>query len=133
MIVVDTSALISFLRGSRTTAAERLRLIEEQGTPFSIPAICCQEVLQGAKDSREWTLLLRYLETQRVLVPRDPWSSHVQAARIFFECRKVGVTVRSSWDCLIAQIVLEEEGILLHDDEDFERIKKVRPLQTIRH
>ncbi len=132
MIVVDTSVLVDFLRGTVTAAAERLRQMEDQGTPFVLPAICCQEVLQGAKDAKEWGLLLSYLETQRILYPKVSWASYAEAARVFFECRRRGVTIRSTLDCLIAQMVIEEDGILLHDDEDFERIKEVRRLRTVR-
>ena len=130
MIVVDTSTLISFLRGASTPSARSLRRLEQDGTPFAIPGVCCQELLQGARDEKEWRLLLRYLETQELLFPRDPLTAHVEAARIFFECRRRGVTIRSSTDCLIACLVLERDGILLHEDEDFERIKTVRPLRT---
>ncbi len=132
MIVVDTSVLVGFLRGNTSPPSERLRRLEEEGTPYAIPVLCCQELLQGAKDSREWKLLMSYLQTQRVLTPKDPWSTHVEAARIFFDCRRRGITIRSSWDCLIAETVLEEDGVLLHDDDDFERISKVRPLRTLR-
>ncbi len=132
MIAVDTSVLVDLFRGRATAATERLQELERTGTPFAIPVICCQELLQGAKDRREWKLLHSYLETQEVLLPSDPWSSHVEAARIFFDCRRRGVTIRSSVDCLIAQLVLEVDGALLHDDEDFERMKSVRALRTLR-
>ena len=132
MIVVDTSVLVDLFRGRATAATERLQELERTGTPFAVPAICCQELLQGAKDEREWKLLHSYLETQDLLLPSDPWSSHVEAARIFFDCRQRGVTIRSSVDCLIAQLVLEVDGTLLHDDEDSERMKSVRPLRTLR-
>jgi predicted nucleic acid-binding protein len=42
------------------------------------------------------------------------------------------VTVRSTVDCLIAQLVIDHAGILLHEDADFERIRAVRPLRTLR-
>ncbi|MBI3392208.1 MAG: PIN domain-containing protein [Nitrospirae bacterium] len=132
MIVVDTSVLIPFLKGSWSRPADRLREAERDKLPVGIPSICGQEVLQGARDPHEWSLLLETLSTQRILVPADQWQSHVDAARIFFDCRRKGITIRSTVDCLIAQIALECDGILLHDDEDFERIRKVRPLRTMR-
>ena len=131
MIIVDTSVLIPFFRGDDTKPARRMREIEEQLVPFAIPALCCQELLQGARDLREWKLLSRYLETQELLTVHDPWQSHSAAARIYFDCRRKGITIGSAIDCLIAQLVLESDGILLHDDVDFERIKAVRPLQTL--
>lgn len=132
MIVVDTSVLIPFLKGSRLGPAQRLREIEHDGLPVAIPAVCGQEVLQGAKDEREWGMLLGALSTQKILLPADPRQTHIEAARIFFDCRRKGITIRSTLDCLIAQLVLENDGILLHDDEDFDRIKKIRPLRTLR-
>lgn len=132
MIVIDTSVLIDLFRGRATLAADRLRRMERQEVPFSIPMICSQEVLQGAKDESEWSTLLEHFVSQRLLTPREPWKTHEGAARIFFDCRRQGLTIRSSVDCFIAQLTLEEEGILLHDDEDFERIRQVRPLRTLR-
>lgn len=65
------------------------------------------------------------------LSPRSQ-AAHREAARIFFDCRRQGLTIRSSVDCLVAQLVLENDGILLHKDDDFERIAQVRPLRTAR-
>ena len=77
-------------------------------------------------------MLHEYLSTQRLLAPLDAWAAHREAARIYFDCRRVGLTVRSAVDCLVAQLVLDNSGILLHQDEDFERIRAVRPLRTLR-
>jgi len=131
VIIVDTSVLVNVLKGTETPAAETFHRLESEGVPYAIPAFCCQELLQGAKDEGEWDLLLRHLVCQRVLASSDPLTTHVEAARIYFDCRREGLTVRSSADCLIAQLVLEEDGILLHDDADFEKIRTVRPLKTL--
>jgi predicted nucleic acid-binding protein len=132
VILVDTSVLVDLLRGRRTPAADRLRQMETTGTPYGIPMICCQEVLQGAKDEREWRVLRAYLGTQRLALPLDPQAVHLEAARVYFDCRRKGVTVRSTIDCLIAAQVLESKDTLLHDDADFEQVRKVRPLATRR-
>jgi predicted nucleic acid-binding protein len=87
-------------------------------------------LLQGAGGEQEWRLLLRYLETQTVLSPERPWPTHVAAARIFYDCRRKGLAVRSVVDCLIAQIALDADADLLHDDDDFDAIKQVRPLRA---
>ncbi len=132
MIVVDSSVLIPFLSGRPSPAAVRLHELELAAEPFALPVVCCQEVLQGARDEREWRALHDYLSTQRLLAPRDEWTTHRDAARIYFDCRRLGLTVRSAADCLIAQLVLDNSGILLHDDVDFDRIRTVRPLRTLR-
>jgi predicted nucleic acid-binding protein len=132
LIVVDSSVLIDLFQGRATPATDRLQDLETDRIPFSIPVVCFQEVLQGAKDEREWTLLSEYLGSQDLLLPADSFSTHREAARIYYDCRRKGVTIRSSADCFIAQLVLEHDGVLLHDDDDFERIQQVRPLKTLR-
>ncbi len=132
MIVVDSSVLIDYLRGETTPAVERLAEIEDEQTPFAIPLFCFQELLQGARDEKEWRLLEEYLGSQRLLVPSDPRKLHREAARIFFDGRRRGLTIRSTIDCFIAAQVLEADAILLHDDLDFELIGKVRPLKSSR-
>jgi len=130
VIVVDSSVLIGFLRGHSSPPIAQLKSLIEEEIPFSIPGICCQEVLQGAKDEKEWRLLDEYFNSQDLLFPQDPQVSHWEAARIYFDCRRKGLTIRSSIDCLIAQLVLEWGGVLLHDDGDYESIQQVRPLRT---
>lgn len=132
MILVDTSVLVDFLRGRPTEGAESLHRLEQDGVPFAIPAICCQELLAGARDEDEWRLLLDYLETQDVVTPADPWHTHVEAARIMFDCRARGTTVRGAIDCLIGQLALENDAPLLHSDRDFDIIATVRPLRAWR-
>jgi predicted nucleic acid-binding protein len=129
VIVVDTSVLVDFFRGTQTAAARTMHRLETDGIAFAIPGVCCQELLAGARDEREWQLLLSHLETQNVLWPIDPWQTHVGAARIMFDCRKHGVSLRGTIDCLIAQLTLDTDGVLLHSDKDFNRIASVRPLR----
>ena len=129
MIVVDTSVLVDFFRGRETPAVAYLVALEESGEPYAIPTLCCQELLQGARDEVEWELLQETLQTQHRLHPVDPWATHMQAARLYFECRRRGVTIRSTIDCLVAQLVIEVDGTLLHSDQDFVRLASVHPLR----
>ena len=62
----------------------------------------------------------------------DGYDHKTVRARVFFDCRRKGLTVRSSTDCLIAALALERGDVLLHDDADFDAIAKVRPLRSIR-
>lgn len=131
MILLDTSVLVDYFRGLDTPATARLEQLQTEETPFAIPGICCQELLQGAKDEAEWAELSEYLESQHIAHPQNPWETHRQAARIYFDLRRQGITIRSTIDCWIAQLALEAEAPLLHDDEDFERIQQLRPLRTL--
>jgi predicted nucleic acid-binding protein len=132
VILVDSSVLIGFFRGHRTPATDLFEQIEREEVPFSIPYICFQEVLQGARDQREWRLLEEYFRELDLVTSNDLGATHREAARIYFECRRKGITLRSTIDCFIAQLALEQEATLLHDDGDFDEICKVRPLQTLR-
>lgn len=132
MILVDSSVLIDLFRGKRTPATVRLGQMEAEGLPFAIPLLCFQEVLQGARDEREWRNLTAVLETQPLIGFEDPLAAHRAAARIYFECRRRGLTVRSTIDCLVAQAALEHGALLLHDDDDYDAIARVRPLRHAR-
>ena len=129
MILVDTSVLIDFFKRSKSEAGLRFKLVLERGLNFGITSHVFQEVLQGAKSEKEYKLLRRYLETQRFFHPKDPVDSFAEAARIFFLCRKKGLTIRSTIDCLIAQIAMEHDLLLLHSDQDFHFMANVIPLK----
>lgn len=128
MILVDTSVLIPFLKGGQTIETKLLAELEERMVPYFVPFVCAQEVLQGARNEREWQLLEETLATQNLVGFENQESSHFEAARMFYDCRRKGHTIRSSTDCLIAQLALELKMPLLHDDRDFLKISKVRPL-----
>jgi predicted nucleic acid-binding protein len=84
------------------------------------------ELLQGARDEKEWGLLEDRLSTQYYLeASEDTWP---EAARIYFELRRKSVTINSPIDCCIAQIAIENGALLIHRDEDFEKISRIRPL-----
>lgn len=130
MILVDTSVLLDFFKGSRNESSQKFRMVLEKGIPFGINSFIYQEVLQGAKSEKEYALLKRYLETQRFYHPKDPVDSFERAARIYFECRRKGVTVRSSIDCIIAQTAIERDLYLLHNDSDFDAMLSIVQLKV---
>jgi predicted nucleic acid-binding protein len=129
MILVDSSVLIAFLKGSATAGARKFREILDHQIPFGIPAIVYQEVLQGARSEKEYKLIRGYLGSQRFFHPKDPVDSYAKAAKIYFDCRRKGVSVRSTIDCLIAQIAMEHDLLLLHEDRDYEAMSAVAPLR----
>jgi predicted nucleic acid-binding protein len=131
VILADTSALLPFLAGRRSRAGEAMSAALAEGVEIALTPIVVQEVLQGAADEREWRRLRTYLLTQLLLVPRDPIATHVAAARIYYDCRRRGLTVRSTLDCVVAQIAIEHGVPLLHDDRDYEAIARVRKLKTL--
>jgi hypothetical protein len=125
VILVDTSVLIAFFKGAPTAPARKFRKVLAQQIPFGITSLIYQELLQEAKSEQEYAMLRKYLETQNFYQPLHPVETYERAAKIYFNCRKKGLTIRSTIDCLIAQISLEHRLLLLHDDSDFVRIAKV--------
>ena len=126
MILVDTSVWIEIFRdktGNIVKAFQKATGAEN----YAISRFQQLELLQGASDEKEWGLLENYLSTQYYLeASQDTWP---EAARIYFELRRKGVTINSPVDCCIAQIALENGAFLLHRDKDFEKISHIRPLE----
>ena len=126
MYLVDTSVWIDFFKANPNPAVERLKaLLTTTDTEIGVTTTILQEILQGTADDRQFAKYRSYFETQPIYLPQDPILTAITAARIYFDCRRCGITVRSSNDCLIAQTAVEYDLILLHNDEDFRRIGRV--------
>jgi predicted nucleic acid-binding protein len=126
VVLVDTSVWIDVFWDASGARRDLLRAtIAEDQVLFT--RFTELELLQGCRDEKEWDLLNSYLVTQDYLelTPRG-WTD---AARIYFDLRRRGETVRSPVDCCIAQLALAHEILLLHRDEDFKKIARIRPLQ----
>ena len=129
MILVDTSVLIDFFKGIDNHATSKFEYILKNTIPFGINSFIFQELLQGAKTDKEFATLKKYLITQRFYYMQDPIRSFEKAAKIYFDCRRKGITIRSTIDCLIAQTTVEYNLYLLHNDSDFVNIAKVVSLK----
>ena len=129
MILVDTSVWVEVLRDKTGRIVKVFR--ERAGDEIIAFSRFTQlELLQGAKNEQEWQRLDTYLSTQYYLeASENTWRD---AARIYFELRKNGITINSSIDCCIAQLAIETQVLLLHRDKDFERIARIRPLAAER-
>ena len=123
--LVDTSVWIHFLRTRPAQDAGRITQILDMKIPFGITLTILQEILQGAKSEVEFKRLERYFSTQPIFHTGDQLKSHIKAAQIYFDCRQAGITIRSTIDCQIAQIARENQLILLHEDQDYERIASI--------
>lgn len=124
MVLVDTSVLIDYLGGNDTKAAAAFQRVLDDHVPFGINSFIYQEVLQGVKTERDFTTVKDYLDTQTLYTLKDPRESFAAAAKIYFQCRRKGITLGSTIDCLIIQTVLEHNLYLLHKDHDFDNAHK---------
>ncbi len=128
MILVDTSAFIEFL--NRTGSRED-RIVEQlvaDNDEIALPDISLTEILQGIRDEQEYAEVKLSLLTFPILSLTNA-SSYIAAADLYRKCRKKGATVRNTVDLLVAQIALEHNAMLLHNDRDFDAIAKICELK----
>lgn len=135
MILVDTSVLIGYFRGDTGPKVSLFGEILERDIPYGISPYTYQELLQGARNEKEFSLLREYLSTQSIYKLPDTLEPFERAARIFFDLRRKGVTIRGTIDVLIALTAIENDALLLHNDRDYDRmelhIEGLRSMKTL--
>ncbi|MCC6367179.1 MAG: PIN domain-containing protein [Bryobacterales bacterium] len=127
MILVDTSAWVELL------AAKPRRPIREK-TLLCI-ATCApvvQEVLQGLRPGPQSDSFRGAFLALPVLSDPIPLELFVSAADIYGRGRQRGLTIRSSVDCLIAAIAIENRVPVWHRDRDFDAIARYTGLEVTR-
>jgi len=127
MILIDTSILIGYFKGLKGEPYDSLDNFLEQNISIGICNQVYMEVLQGVKTEKEFTLLKEYLNRLNMYDLRYGKKSYESAAFMYFKCRKAGITPRSTIDILIAQIAIENNLLLFHNDNDFIQIAGVIP------
>ncbi len=129
MILVDTSVLICYLKNANNKSNEQFQEILNKEIPFGINNYIYQELLQGCNSEKNFKMLKKYLDAQKFYEFPGGRESYSKAAEIYFTLRKRGITIRSTIDCLIAQMALENDLYLLHNDADYTRIADIFPLK----
>lgn len=125
MILLDTSVLIDYFKGIDSKPAKLLDDLISNGTPYGINDFVYQELLQGSRTIDEFNKLKEYLETIPFYSLQYGKESYEKAAWLNLQCRKNGITVRSTINLLIAEIAIENNLLLLHNDSDFDNIGKI--------
>jgi predicted nucleic acid-binding protein len=125
MVLVDTSVLIGYFKKLNGVSGDKLDYIIDNDLPYGICNYVYQELLQGARNKQEYALLKEYLNTLPFYDLRYGKRSFENAALMFFNCRKNGITIRSTVDLIIAEIAIENNVYLLHNDMDFTHIAKM--------
>jgi len=129
MILIDTSVWIPIFKDKSGTQAKRVQTwLNDHNVVLT--RFNQLELLQGCRDNSEWLLMSNHLEDQHYIeATGTTWQA---AARIYFDLRRQGLTVRSPIDCCIAQLAIENNLLLLHNDRDFITIGQIRTLQEYR-
>ena len=128
MILIDTSAFIEFLNHTGSSLDKELEHLITNEEDLAIADVTITEILQGIKDDKEFNEIKKSLLAFPVYSFKGV-DSYIAAAELYRKCRKKGLTVRSTIDLLIAQIALEHNLILLHNDNDFNNIANLSGLK----
>ena len=127
MILIDTSVLIGYFKGLQGEPYDKFDRLIDQNIPVGICNQVYQEVLQGAKNEKEFGKLKEYLSAMDFYDLLYGKKSYENAALMYFKCRKSGITPRSTVDMVIAQIAIDNNLFLLHNDNDFVQISQIIP------
>lgn len=127
MLLVDTSVWIDFLAPRATRGATYFREQLDKRQACALTELVYLEVMQGIREPATARKVAAYLRRQLFLYPRHGLRTYEAAADLYRRCRAAGVAVRSTIDCLVAQIAIEYGATLLHSDRDYERIAQIEP------
>ncbi len=116
-VLVDTSVWIDFFNGRPDPAADTLTQLIEDEVEILTCGLIAAELLQGVRRDKQRATIERHLRDMEWLSPREP-DTYVAAAELFRSLRARGVTIRSTIDCIIAQLAAENDALLLAHDKD---------------
>lgn len=129
-MIVDTSVWIDFFNGHPSSQAQRLTRAIEDNEPIGLPGLVLTEILLGLQNDLEAKRVAQLLEAF-IDVAEPTGADYLAAAALYRACRTKGVTIRSTIDCVIAQLCLRDGQALLAKDRDFDRIAEKTDLQLV--
>lgn len=120
-VLVDTSIWIDYFRGNKTTGVLALKKLLDDDAPILICPPVLQEILQGINSDPD------YIEIKNILLnfdilQVDPVEAAIGAADLYRNLKKKGITIKRSYDCLIAYYAIYFNISLLHNNKDFNLI-----------
>ena len=127
-MLVDTSVWIDYFDGFPSPEAERLAKAIKDDEAISLPGIVWTEILLGLRTEAEAAKIQNLLDAFDT-VKSPSHHDYLASARIYRVCRSKGFTVRSTIDCVIAQLCLRDNLLLLSKDRDFKGISQCFPLR----
>lgn len=126
-VLVDTSAWIEYLRGTRSPQHTYIRDAIVADSPIAWTEPILYELIAGAGSPRR-AAELRALLLRGPILAVEGLQDWEAAAQLYSLARSKGLTVRSSIDCLIAAVALRTGSPVLARDRDFEALAQVSDL-----
>ena len=129
-MLVDTSVRIDYFNGHASAQADRLAQAIADAEPIALPGLVWTQILMGLRTEAEAARIADLLDAFEFV--REPVRSDcIAAAGIYRTCRSKGNIIRSTIDCVIAQLCLRDGRPLLFKDRDFRAISQSFPLKQI--
>jgi len=129
-MLVDTSVWVDYFNGHVSPQADRLALAIADAEPIALPGLVWTEILIGLRTDAEAAKIAGLLDAFEY-VGEPARSDYLAAAGIYRTCRTRGYTIRSTIDCVIAQLCLRDQRPILSKDRDFQAISHCFPLCLI--
>jgi predicted nucleic acid-binding protein len=129
MVIVDSSVWIDFLNQKVTPQTSWLRAPQNIGT-IGLTSLALTEVLQGIRFDSRFGNAEQFFGTMPVFESTTR-SLAVQAAGNYRALRRIGITIQSTIDCLIATFCIESNYRLLHSDRDFDYFEQYLNLSVL--
>jgi len=130
MAFADTSVWIDYLAGRRSPQVDLFHDLLRAGD-VQLGDLVAGEVLRGIRDDLRAARVRRELLTLDLHAMADT-QTILRSAQNYRTLRKLGVTVRSPIDCLIATFCIDNGHVLLHNDRDFDAFEQHLGLQVVR-
>lgn len=131
MTVVDTSVWIDWFRDTRSWQTDLLAWMIDHDAPVALTDIVLTEILQGLDDDAAAAEQVEARLAAHSILTLDPLHDHRRAAGLYRTCRRQGVTIRRTLDCLIASVCIRDDREILHADRDFDRLADHTPLRVV--
>jgi predicted nucleic acid-binding protein len=130
MILVDTTVWVDFFNNNNNEKVQILADALKFNTDIFITDIILTEILQGIREDKKYVIVKNTLLGLNFVHAKD-FETYIHASDIYRECRKKGVTIRKTIDCLIAAIAIENDLTLLNNDKDFINLAKCVDLKVL--
>jgi predicted nucleic acid-binding protein len=132
MILIDTSLWIPFFGVKSSPAGDFIEQALRRYESVCINSVIEMEILQGIREDAKFKTMKSYLVDFQYY-PELGKQYYDAAVEIYRACRKNGLTIRRSMDCLIAANALIDNLQIAHLDRDFEMIRSTYPqMKTIK-
>lgn len=126
MVLVDTSIWVETFRARNPLDLTAHVDLDEVVTCLPI----VQEVLQGFRDEGAYRRAREAMLSFPIVESPLSQPVYLEAVGLYRAGRRMGVTVRSSIDCLIAACAIRHDLEVLHRDRDYPALARV---STLRH